>query len=270
MAKKEINKINNSLSLQNNQELVARILGATLNCDIKSLYKLFKNHENNDEVSFTILTGIFHLLSGDHGLHEVLRPLDTFENGHPSPQKLLKEFFEKFEEILSKQNYSNYPVAVVPGANINREDFLGESFIGIFGKLFYIVFFGNFSRHRGDDAFIVSDNIKALLRIISNLGLADNNFNKLLLSTAYDSLDSVFRSNFSNSKSKVWDSRRAALDYFIMQLYIFNDAIPKKSQEFLFKRWKAWFLLEDRYKIENKKVDRKKLQDEMMEIFKKI
>lgn len=266
---KEIVQTNNSLSLKNQQVLAAKILGATLNCDISSLYKLLKDNEKNDEVSFVILTGIFKLLSQKKEDYErVLYPIDSTKNGRPGPQKLLKYFFEKFEKILAKQEYGDYPVAAIPSTDLNKKYFLGECFLGIFGQLFEDLFFGNFSRHQGDDAFIVSDNVKSLFRIVSNPELVDDDFNGLLLTTVYDSLDAVYITTFSNSKSKVWDARRASLEYFIKQLYIFNDKILKKNQEALFRRWKAWFILEDFYKIKNKKVDRKKLQAEMLEIFK--
>lgn len=273
MSQEIIVKTYNAISLQDYKVLAVRVIGATLNHNIENLYEFFKNYEKNAEVSFLILTGIFHLLSEDESLDKTLDQLDYFAHGYQSPQKKLKVFLERFDQILCEQDYSSYPIAVIPDSGITKEVFLGESFIGILKKLSRTLFSGSFSRYNrgGNDVFIISDNIKILFKIILKLGLLDDNtFSKALSSAVCESLDTVFTRSFSSSKTTVWNARRASLEYFIKQLYIFNKNVPKKIQKSLFKRWEAWFILEDRYKMENKKVHRKKLQDEMLEIFNRI
>ena len=259
-----------SLSAQDKKNLAVRIVGATLNSDVKTLYTLLCKNKDDDEVCFIILSGLFKTLENKgENFSRILSPInDTF---FYFPEKGIKEFLLNFEKILQRKNYYSYSVAVIPDSNISKELFLEESFLGILRKLFTNIFFGNHSRHDGDDTFIVSDNIKLIfLMAASYEGIVTLDFKNKLSKIVAEALDTVYTLCFSSSKSKVWDARRSALDYFIKQLFIFNNYIDKNKQKLLLRRWQAWFLLEDQYKIGNKKVDRSKLKKEMLEIFKKV
>jgi hypothetical protein len=266
MGKKVIQKSGGELlDVQKKAEIAVRVVGATLNEDIKSLNKILENNKRDDQVSFLAITGILKLLSKKSHFRSLV-PEDDFY----IPHRYIKKILSDLENILIKREYHDYSVAVIPGHNISKQEFMDEVFLGIFSNIFVEIFSGNFSRHDGDDAFIVSTNAKTLIVITLGFELVTEDFRKKLRNVIMDSLDEVYAKSFSGSKTKVWDARRSAMDYFIKQLLVFNDSFLPEDQKIFLRRWKAWFLLEDRYKIDNKKVNRKNLKAEMLSIYKNL
>ncbi|MBP6856118.1 MAG: hypothetical protein KBC42_02760 [Candidatus Pacebacteria bacterium] len=267
MGKKVIQKSGGGLlDVQKKAEIAVRVVGATLNEDIKSLNKILEESVEDDQVSFLVITGILKLLSKKDPDFRSLVPRDDFH----FPQRYIKRILSDLENILIKREYHDYSVAVIPGHNIDKKEFMDEVFLGIFSNIFVEIFSGNFSRHDGDDAFIVSTNAKTLIVITLGFELVTEDFRKKLRNVIMDSLDEVYAKSFSGSKTKVWDARRSAMDYFIKQLLVFNDSFLPEDQKIFLRRWKAWFLLEDHYKIDNKKVNRKNLKSEMLSIYKNL
>ena len=268
MTKKIAVKNENLIGI-NKDEIAVRIVGATLNEDLKTLDNLLKTYEKNDEITFCILSGFLKILSKENSsLHTIMSSLD--DHHFYQTQSVLHDLLSKFDTILNKREYHNYAAASMPTAGITKEVFLEKSLLEILHKLFTEVLSGDFSRHDGGDAFIVSNNIKLLIVICLGYEIVTEDCKKGIRNVFSEALDKVYIADFSSAKSKVWDARRSALDYFIKQLFIFNDSFLKEEQNFVFRRWKAWFLLEDKYKIEGRKVVRKNLRIEMLQIFRNV
>lgn len=265
----EIQKLNEStLSKLDITEVAVRIVGATLNEDSKTLLKLLKQHEKNDEISFCVLSGLFKLLSGENDFFD--KALSNKYDFESEKKISFKDLLSQLESILNKREYDNYSIALLPGSKISKEEFWQEIFALICAKLFKEAFRGYLDRHQSDDLFRLSNSIKTVIIIVWGYKLVDQDFTKRLRNEIAKVLDDAFIKSFSSSKSTVFNARRAVFEYWIKQLLVFNESLSNDDQNYFLRRWKAWFLLEDAYKIKGKKVDRKILKKEMNEIFQNL
>ncbi len=249
-------------------EIAVKVVGATLNGDAKTLLAIIKK-STEDYVVFMALSGLFHLIARSN---ESISDLLDLEYGS-SDYKALLELFQRLEGILEKNSYKSYPVAVLPNSKIKSSDFLHESLSGILKKYLYKIFSASLAGHYfKEDLFVGPDFINCIFRIVSTYKIIDSEkfFQDTVTTIACEALDDNYTRNLSNSKNKVWDSQRAARDYFLRKLLIFNPIIPSLSRNIINARWQAWFLLEDLYKSEEKRVDRKKLVSEMLQIYESI
>lgn len=244
-----------------------KIIGATLNNDPKSLLLIIEDSKSSDTVKFCALSGLFYLLAQNGEMKDTLK--SSFRS---SETEKLSELFTLFSDILEKKEWDKYPVAVLPESNISREDFLGDSFDKIFGKLLFDNFNEEASSWDKHDSFARPRIIQLIFKIVVENQIIDSKkfLSKSVIDQTCRVLDQIYRIYFSNAKSKIWESRRAAREYFLRKIILFNNILPQKSRDVVAKRWQAWFILEDHYKETSKKVDRKILINEMKEILSKI
>ncbi len=248
-------------------EIAVRVVGATLNEDFRTLFKLYKQYKADDEISFLLLSGIFQLMGRKDTSFDDTFDFDIMDEFYYHQQSAINMFLNDFEKILNKRDYENYNVALMPGAKVNKSQFLEQSFLGIFDKLCSKLFSGNLNSYEGGDVFMVSENVKLMIIIFFGYKVVTENFGNQLKKVILETLDNAYVNSFSNSKTKVWDARRAALEYWVKQLFVFNDSFTKEYQKSILRRWKAWFLLEDKYKRENLKVVRKDIKQQMLKIW---
>jgi hypothetical protein len=268
--KKSIVKTSNSVSTDNTSQAVyaVRIVGATMNRDLKSLLKILADTEGiNDALAYCTLTGIF----------SVVTTADKEKGGEDEDftdyefQRKVREGFSSwinsFEKILIKNEYQDYPIAVLPEANISKERFWNE----VWKKLFSIAFVAAYTQTgRKDTMYELTDLVNKILMIALNYELCnkENFFMESVKKVACAQLDAEYQSSFSNSVNKIWDAGRAFWEYFLRKMVLFNPAIPTNVQKVVEKRWRAWFLLEDQYKQTQKTVKRPGLLKEMEGILK--
>lgn len=249
-----------------------QLVGAVLNGDSKSLFKIIKDKSKEDGVKFCALAGIFFLVAkvtqkDEHeegGIRDVLQleySGEVFEE--------LTRLIELWEQILQKDEYHNYPIPILPEANISKEIFWQETLSGMTEILFEGIF-GKPTNFKGR----LHNRANLLNKVLSIVSLYQltkpEAFHKAVRVRGCKVLDEMYARNFSNSVNKIWDAQRAGREYFLRKALLFNPLIPKVTQEAIDKRWQAWFLLEDKYKTDEKKVVRGKLLVELNLVLKEL
>jgi hypothetical protein len=239
--------------------IIVRILGATMDSQIKILIKILKENESDDAVVFCVLSGIFSVIANDE--ESTLK--DLFGVGyHEDAIKELDAQVERFTEILTKNKYNDYPIAVMPEEKIKKEDF----WIDVWGKLFLKTLDEAFVKQDyKNQVFMRANLVNKVLFIASQYSLFDKDlfYKKHLKKAIYEKIDDYYVRELSNSVNKIWDAGRAAWEYFIRKIVLFNPSIPDSVKKDIEKRWRVWFLLEDNYKQTQRGVKRKELLKEL-------
>ncbi len=236
--------------------LAIRIVGATLNEDSKTLLDIIQdNNEKDDAVTFCALSGILFLIAqGKKNLNKIFH-LDSYDR---SEYKKFSSLLETWEVILQKNLFREYSIATMPSENTDKKEFWTMVLSGLLKMLSESIFNEKVSR---DDAYGQANMVNRIFLIASGYGLVDDNafFETNVPDVFCRILDDIYISSLSNSVNKIWDAGRAAREYFLRKLVLFNPLVPLSASSIIEKRWRAWFLLEDRHKIDCKPVKRKEL-----------
>ncbi len=239
--------------------IVVRILGATMDNQIKRLLKILEENKSNDAVVFCVLSGIFYVIANN----EESNLNELFELGHHGDaMEELDTLIESLKQILTKDNYGDYHIAVMPGEEIKKEDF----WIYVWDKLFLRVLDEAFvTQYYKDRMFMRVNIVNKVLSITSQYNLFNKDlfYKKHLKKAVCEKIDIYYVNGFSNSVNKIWDAGRAAWEYFMRKIVLFNPSIPDIAKKDIEKRWRVWFLLEDNYKQTQKVVKRKELLKEL-------
>jgi hypothetical protein len=242
------------------EALLIRIVGATMDDHSLTLLKIIKNKSEEDAVVFCAVSGLLYLITeSERDLKEILN-LESYNSSYEE----LVVVLDIFSVILEKNQYQDYPIAVMPSLNIDKQVFWGQ----IFKKLLPITIHDVFIKaYRKDDTYGKTNLVHKVIFILSQYDLVAQKrfFQNDLKEICCTVIDEMYIANFSNSVNKIWDAQRAAREYFIRKFILFNRIIPIGVKKAVEKRWQAWFLLEDFYKMEHKSFKRDELLSKMYE-----
>jgi len=256
-----IKKEDFSLGKSNPQTTLAiRIVGATLNEDSKTLLDIIQdNNEKDDAVTFCALSGILLLVSQSKKELNKIFHLDSYDRGG---YKKLSALFESWDAILRKNSFGEYSIATIPAENTSKQEFWAIVLSGLLKRISESMFKNYINK---DEVYDRATMVNQIFLFASNYELVDNDvFLATNVPTVFNEvLDSIYVSSLSNSVNKIWDAGRAAHEYFLRKLVLFNPLVPLAVSAIFEKRWRAWFLLEDQHKLEHKVVKRKELLNQL-------
>lgn len=252
-----------SVAKIDSQTLALKIIGAALNGDAKSLLCIIEeNKEKDDEATFCALSGIFFVI----GLSkEDLRRAFNFQYHDRDEWDKLASLLEIWESILKKNAFQGYAIITIPEKKMTKDVFWAGALSTLLKRISESIFSPEIYKNHVYDRVMLANKI---ILIASNYGLVESAlfleqeipwvFNKIL--------DSIYVSSLSNSTNKIWDAQRAAREYFLRKLVLFNPLLPAGAIASVEKRWRAWFLLEDQHKIQSKPVKRDTLLQQVEEV----
>ncbi|HEY0980000.1 MAG TPA: hypothetical protein VGE18_01170 [Candidatus Paceibacterota bacterium] len=252
-----IKKEDFSLGKSNPQTTLAiRIVGATLNEDSKTLLEIIKdNNEKDDALTFCALSGILLLVAQNKkGVNKIFDLYEYDRSGY----KKLSALLELWDAILRKNSFDEYSLAVIPSENTSKQEFWATVLSGLLKRISESMFAGRIDK---DEVYDRAGIVNQVFLFASNYELVDKDvfLAKHVPEVFIEVLDAMYIGSLSNSVNKIWDAGRAADEYFLRKLVLFNPLIPQSVSSIIERRWRAWFLLEDQHKREHKVVKRKEL-----------